>query len=35
MLVLQVRGESANDLAILYDHPDYKSLLELETSTPF
>jgi prepilin-type N-terminal cleavage/methylation domain-containing protein len=35
VLVLHVRGESANDLAILYDHPDYKSLLELETSTPF
>ena len=34
VLVLHVRGESANDLAILYDHPSYQSLLEVETSTP-
>ena len=34
VLALHVRGESANDLAILYDHPDYQSLLEVETSTP-
>ena len=34
VLVLHVRGESANDIAILYDHPSYQSLLEVETSTP-
>ncbi len=34
VLVLHVRGESANDIAILYDHPSYQSLLEVETTTP-
>ena len=34
VLVLHLRGESANDIAILYDHPDRQSLLEIETSTP-
>jgi hypothetical protein len=34
VLVLHVRAESANDLAILYDHPTYRSLLEMETTTP-
>jgi hypothetical protein len=33
-LVLHLRGESAQDVALLYDHPSYHSLLELETSTP-
>ena len=34
VLVLHVRGESANDIALLYDHPSHQSLLEIETSTP-
>jgi prepilin-type N-terminal cleavage/methylation domain-containing protein len=34
VLALHLRGESANDIAILYDHPSYQSLLEVETSTP-
>jgi prepilin-type N-terminal cleavage/methylation domain-containing protein len=34
VLVLHLRAESTNDIAILYDHPSYKSLLELETLTP-
>jgi len=34
VLVLHVRGESANDIALIYDHPSYQSLLEVETSTP-
>ena len=29
-----VRAESANDIAILYHHPSYQSLLEIETLTP-
>jgi len=33
-LVLQVRGESDNDLVFLYDHPLYPSLVEVATSTP-
>jgi prepilin-type N-terminal cleavage/methylation domain-containing protein len=33
-LVLQARGESDNDLVLLYDHPLYPSLLEVATSTP-
>jgi prepilin-type N-terminal cleavage/methylation domain-containing protein len=34
VLALHLRGESANDIALLYDHPSYQSLLEVETSTP-
>ena len=34
VLVLHLRSESANDVAILYDHPSYRSLLEVETLTP-
>jgi prepilin-type N-terminal cleavage/methylation domain-containing protein len=34
MLVLHLRGESAQDIALLYDHPSYQSLLEVETTTP-
>jgi prepilin-type N-terminal cleavage/methylation domain-containing protein len=34
VLVLHLRKESARDIAILYDHPSYQSLLEVETSTP-
>ena len=34
VLVLQARGESDNDLVLLYDHPLYPSLLEVATSTP-
>jgi prepilin-type N-terminal cleavage/methylation domain-containing protein len=34
VLVLHVRGESAQDIAVLYDHPSYQSLLEVETTTP-
>ena len=34
VLVLHFREESANDIAVLYDHPDYPSLLEVETTTP-
>jgi prepilin-type N-terminal cleavage/methylation domain-containing protein len=34
MLVLHLRGESAQDIALLYDHPSYQSLLEVETMTP-
>jgi hypothetical protein len=34
VLVLQAHGDSDNDLVLLYDHPDYQSLLEVATSTP-
>jgi prepilin-type N-terminal cleavage/methylation domain-containing protein len=34
VLVLHLRGESAQDIALLYDHPSYQSLLEIETTTP-
>jgi hypothetical protein len=34
VLVVHVRSESAHDLAFLYDHPSYQSLLEAETSSP-
>jgi prepilin-type N-terminal cleavage/methylation domain-containing protein len=34
VLVLQARGDSDNDLVLLYDHPLYPSLLEVATSTP-
>jgi prepilin-type N-terminal cleavage/methylation domain-containing protein len=34
VLVLHLRSESAQDVALLYDHPSYQSLLELETTTP-
>jgi prepilin-type N-terminal cleavage/methylation domain-containing protein len=34
VLVLQARGESDNDLVLLYDHPLDASLLEVATSTP-
>jgi len=34
VLVLHLREESANDIAILYDHPSHQSLLEVETTTP-
>ena len=34
MLVLHLRAESAQDLAFLYDHSTYPSLLEVETTTP-
>jgi hypothetical protein len=34
VLVLQLRGESGNDIALYYDHPLYPSLLEVATSTP-
>jgi prepilin-type N-terminal cleavage/methylation domain-containing protein len=34
ILVFHVRSESANDLVLLYDHPLYQSLLEVETMTP-
>jgi prepilin-type N-terminal cleavage/methylation domain-containing protein len=34
VLVLQAKGESDNDPVLLYDHPDYPSLLEVATSTP-
>jgi prepilin-type N-terminal cleavage/methylation domain-containing protein len=34
VLALQARGESDNDLVLLYDHPLYTSLLEVATSTP-
>ena len=33
VLVLHLRAESAQDIALLYDHPSYQSLLEVETST--
>ena len=33
-LVLHLRSESAQDIALLYDHPSYQSLLEVETTTP-
>lgn len=33
VLVLQARGESDNDLVLLYDHPLYQSLLEVATTT--
>jgi prepilin-type N-terminal cleavage/methylation domain-containing protein len=34
VLVLHARSESENDLVLLYDHPLYPSLLEVETTTP-
>jgi hypothetical protein len=34
MLVVQARGESDNDLVLIYDHPLYQSLLEIATTTP-
>jgi hypothetical protein len=34
LLVLHLRGESAQDIALLYDHPTYQSLLEVETTSP-
>ena len=34
VLVLHLRAESAQDIALLYDHPSYQSLLEVETTTP-
>jgi hypothetical protein len=34
VLVLSVRGESANDLVLLYDHPLYPSFLQTATTTP-
>jgi hypothetical protein len=34
VLVLSVRGESANDLVLLYDHPLYSSFLQTATTTP-
>jgi prepilin-type N-terminal cleavage/methylation domain-containing protein len=34
VLVLHLRGESAQDIALLYDHPTYQSLLEVETTSP-
>jgi len=34
VLVLHLREESAQDVALLYDHPSYQSLLEIETTTP-
>lgn len=34
VLVLHLRDESAQDIALLYDHPSYQSLLEVETTSP-
>ena len=34
VLVLHLRAESGQDIALLYDHPSYLSLLEIETTTP-
>ena len=34
VLALSVRGESANDLVFLYDHPSYLSFLQVATTTP-
>jgi hypothetical protein len=34
VLALQLRGESDNDVALIYDHPLYASLLEVATTTP-
>lgn len=34
VLVLHLREESAQDVALLYDHPSYQSLLEVETTSP-
>jgi prepilin-type N-terminal cleavage/methylation domain-containing protein len=34
VLALHVRGESDQDLVLLYDHVSYSSLLEVETTTP-
>jgi prepilin-type N-terminal cleavage/methylation domain-containing protein len=34
VLVLHLRQESDQDIALLYDHPSYESLLEVETTTP-
>jgi type II secretory pathway pseudopilin PulG len=34
VLALHVRSESGADLALMYDHPDHPSLIEVETSTP-
>jgi hypothetical protein len=34
VLALHLREESSNDVAFLYDHPLYPSLLEVATPTP-
>jgi hypothetical protein len=34
VLAMNVRSESDQDLAFLYDHSTYPSLLEVETTTP-
>ena len=34
VLALHLREESAHDVAFLYDHPLYPSLLEVATPTP-
>ena len=34
VLVLSARGESSNDLVLLYDHPLYPSFLQTATTTP-
>jgi hypothetical protein len=34
VLALHLRGDSDHDVALLYDHPSYPSLLEVATSTP-
>jgi prepilin-type N-terminal cleavage/methylation domain-containing protein len=34
VLVLHLRGESTQDIALFYDHPSYQSLLEVETTSP-
>jgi hypothetical protein len=34
VLALQPKDASDNDLVLLYDHPLYRSLLEVATSTP-
>jgi hypothetical protein len=34
MVVMHLRGESDNDIAFLYDHPLYPSMVEVATGTP-
>jgi len=34
VLALSARGESDNDLVLLYDHPVYPSFLQVATTTP-
>jgi hypothetical protein len=34
VMAINVRSESGQDLALLYDHSTYPSLLEVETTTP-